>query len=266
MSSIQIVKLSEENLEELIYFCIPKERRKEEVFKKGQELKKEYMHYYLDKFKTGVKLAYIDKKLVGMIQYLPKPNELIIEIQCIFVPNETNQQKGIGKRLLQAVIEEMKEPKEYFNNQKPLALVTFAFQVPELYPQHIFYSKMGFQKIHEKNPYYLYYPLKKGYIYGSKVSESKFEALPKDKGKAIIIIDPFCPFCFFFAKDCERVIRTVKEDIKVDYINSFSQKKELEKRGGIVPSYIVNQKPIHAFYKEEEAFIKEVENALNPKS
>ena len=77
-----------------------------------------------------------------MIQYQPKPDEKLVEITCIFVPNKENLRKGIGKTLLKSLLDDMRKPKPYFNNDTPLALVTWAFEVPGLYPQHEFYRKM----------------------------------------------------------------------------------------------------------------------------
>jgi len=42
-------------------------------------------------------LAYLDSRPVGMIQYLPKLDEKVVEITCVFVPERGNFRKGIGR-------------------------------------------------------------------------------------------------------------------------------------------------------------------------
>jgi len=45
-----------------------------------------------------------------MIQYQPKPDEKLVEITCIFVPNKENLRKGIGKTLLKSLLDDMRKP------------------------------------------------------------------------------------------------------------------------------------------------------------
>ena len=42
--------------------------------------------------------------------------------------------------------------------------MTWAFQVPGRYPQHEFYQRMGFKRVREEDPFFLYYPLEEGYV------------------------------------------------------------------------------------------------------
>lgn len=96
------------------------------------------------------KMAIMDSKPVGLIQYQPRPKEKILEITCIFVPDRQNHRKGIGKALLNALLEDAKKPKAFFGYERPLAFVTWAFQVPGYYPQNEFYLRMGFKKKSKK--------------------------------------------------------------------------------------------------------------------
>ena len=168
MKNIEIKDVNAGNVRDLINLCIPLEKREDELFIEGTKVKESWAMQVMKRYGSFAKLAYLGQKPVGMIQYLPKPEEKLIEITCIFVPDEENLRKGIGRMLLNALIEEAKEPKPYFENETPYALVTWAFQVPEMYPQHEFYKKMGFRQVREENPFLLYYPLKEGYIYTPK--------------------------------------------------------------------------------------------------
>ncbi|MEM3580381.1 MAG: GNAT family N-acetyltransferase [Candidatus Bathyarchaeia archaeon] len=205
------------------------------------------------------KMAYLNESPVGLIQYQPKPKEKILEITCIFVPDKQNQQKGVGKALLNALLRDAEKPKPHFDNEPPLALVTWAFGVPGYFPQNMFYLKMGFKKVVESDPFLLYYPLKEGYIYHPKAG--KFTPQAEDRGKAVIFYDPSCPFCMYFAEQIKTSINEVAPNLPMRMINMFEEREEVEKRGQ-VPYCAVNGKPITAFFMDKENFQKEVKMAL----
>ena len=222
-------------------------------------MKKKWATKAIKKYGGIAKLAYLDLKPVGLIQYQPIPEERLIEIACIFVPEKENFRKGIGESLLRALMEEMEKPQPAFSNDVPLAFVTWAFQVPGRYPQHEFYQKMGFKRVKEDDPFLLYYPIKKGYVYHPK--EEKFIPQKEDRGKAIIFYDPSCPFSIYFSEKIKESVREVAPDIPVRMINRFEELEEAKKRGK-VPACAVNGKPIEAFFADKENFQKEVKMAL----
>jgi len=140
-----------------------------------------------------------------------------------------------------------------------LALVTWAFQVPGRYPQHEFYWKMGFRRVREDDPFLLYYPIEKGYIYS--VKEEKYIPQKEDLGKALIFYDPSCPFCIYFSEKIKELIREVAPEIPVRMINIFEEQEEVKKRGR-VPYCAVNGKPVEASFADKENFQREVKKIL----
>jgi N-acetylglutamate synthase-like GNAT family acetyltransferase len=262
---LKIRSAKKNDINKLAELCVPPDRRSEPYFRNGINLKKEYLKERFKKEEEIAKIAVEGEALIGMIQYQPRPAEQVIEIQCIFVPDDKHRKKGIGKRLLKELIKDAQEFKEYFNNNKPKSLITYAFEAHSGYSQHKFYQKYGFKKINENNDYYLYYPLVEGYQYKPKVGREAFKALPEDKDRVLIFIDPFCPFCYTFAKETEKLIKKAKDQIEVQFINILTQKQEVQKRGGIVLDCVVNQKPINEFFMEKEAFLKDVRKAFDNK-
>jgi len=259
MKEIEIKDVNAGNVGDLINLCIPLEKREDELFIEGAKVKESWAIRVMKRYGSFAKLAYLDEKPAGMIQYLPKPEEKLIEIACIFVPKEENLRKGIGRMLLNALIEEAKKPKPYFENETPNALVTWAFQVPGTYPQHEFYKKMGFRQVREENPFLLYYPLKEGYIYTPQSKE--YSPQEEDKGKALIFYDPACPFSVYFTEKIKENLREVAPDIPIRVINQFDDAEEVRKREE-VSFCIVNQRPIESFFLDKENFQKEVREAL----
>jgi GNAT superfamily N-acetyltransferase/glutaredoxin len=259
MEGLKIMDVTLENLDDLIYLCIPPDRRRDPPFVRGAEMKRRWAAQAIEKYGSIAKLAYLDSKPVGLIQYQLNPKERVVEISCIFVPDEKNHKKGIGRSLLKTLIEDVKNMKVSSDNDSFLALVTWAFEVPSFYPQHKFYQKMGFKRVKRDNPYWLYFPLRRGYVYTA--AEERFIPQKEDKGKALIFYDPSCPFCIYFAERIEESIKEVAPDIPVRLINMFEEPEEVKKRGK-VPYCVVNGKPIGTFFEDKEKFQNEVTEAL----
>ncbi|MEM2848860.1 MAG: GNAT family N-acetyltransferase [Candidatus Bathyarchaeia archaeon] len=248
-----------EDVDSLIYLCIPSEKRNDRVFIEGADVKRAWARKSLEVFGGVAKMAYLDSKPVGLIQYQPKPKKRLLEITCIFVPDRRNQRRGVGKTLLNALIVDVKKPREFFDYKPPRALVTWAFQVPGYYPQNEFYLKMGFKKVKDDDPFLLYYPLEEGYVY--QPEEAVFIPQVEDKGKALIFYDPSCPFCMYFGEHIKNSIREVAPDLPVRMVNMFEEAEEVEKRGQ-VPQCAVNGKAIKASFMDRVNFQKEVREAL----
>ncbi len=259
MGFCKIRDVEMENVDSLIHLCIPPEKRNDQLFIEGVEVKRRWAEKSLDMFGGVAKMAYLESTPVGLIQYQPKLKEKLLEITCIFVPDRQSHRKGIGKALLNALIEDFKKPREFFNCKPPLALVTWAFQIPGYYPQNEFYLKMGFKKVGEDDPFLLYHPLEKGYVYRPK--EGRFISQAEDRGKAVIFYDPSCPFCMYFADKIKSLVREVAPGFPIRMINTFEDSGEVEKRGQ-VPYCAVNGKPINTFFVDKENFQKEVMEAL----
>jgi N-acetylglutamate synthase-like GNAT family acetyltransferase len=259
MEKLEIRDVSLENIEDLVNLCIPPDKKDDPLFVEGMNAKMRWATHLIERHQSIAKLAYLNSKPVGLIQCQLNPEERLVEITCVFVPEEENFRKGIGKSLLKALMKNVKEPKPAFNNDVPLALVTWAFEVPGRYPQHKFYQRMGFKRVKEDDPFLLCYPLKKGYVYRPK--EKKFIPQEEDNGKALIFYDPSCPFCIYFSENIKKSIGEVAPDIPITMINKFEESEEVEKRGK-VPSCAVNRKPIETFFMDKENFQKEVKKAL----
>jgi len=261
MENLKITDVTPLNVWDLIYLCIPPERWEDASFKEGAKAKRRWVERIYEKFGPMAKLAYLEGKPhpVGMIQFLPQPEEKIVEITCIFVPRKENARKGIGKALLNALLEEMKKPKPYFDNTPPLGIVVNAFEVPGFYSQPEFFKRMGFKQASEDNPNLLFYPLTEGFTYVPK--PRKYIPQEEDKGKALIFYHPFCPWSFYFADISREAIKEVTEQLPIRVINEFEEREEVEKRGE-VPLAIVNKKPIKTFIMDRENFMREVKEAL----
>ena len=255
MEPIKIKNVTKDTIGDVISLCIPPDIRDNTRIIEGMRTKEKWAQTVLDVYGSFAKIAYRGSTPVGMIQYKPNIDERIIEITCIFVPDSQNHEKGIGTALLTHLLTDMKTPKSYFNNNPPRALVTYAFEIPGQFPQNAFYQKRGFKNV-EGDPYLMYYPLQKGFVYTKK----EFTPQEEDRGRVLIFYDPSCPFCVSFY---EKLVTSLREitDIPIELINTYEDSEEVKKRG-IPPYCVVNKIPIQSFVTEKEKFQAEVMSAL----
>jgi hypothetical protein len=94
MNSITIRDVSQENLEDFLGFCIPPSRRAEPAFIKGIEARKRWAQDMLSKYGSFAKLAYVGSTPVGIMEYESVPEEKIVRIHCVFVPQKSHWRKG----------------------------------------------------------------------------------------------------------------------------------------------------------------------------
>jgi GNAT superfamily N-acetyltransferase len=259
MSVLRIVDVETDNIDGFVKICIPEKWAGDKEFIEGYEIKCRWVSSVLKDYGSIGKIAYLDDIPVGMIQYLPRIDEKVYEITCIFVLEEYTR-RGIGRKLFDEAFNECCKPKPFFGDDVADAIVTWAFEVPGLYSQRKFFLKMGFIPADPSDPRLLYYPLKEGYIY--KPRKAEYKALEEDCGRAVIFIGAVCPFSVYFANKIKELINEVSEGYPIKFIYSFDEPEEVEKRGGY--SYcIVNGYPIQSFFLDKESFKKEVSDAIS---
>lgn len=257
--SLEIKNITLNNLDNCIILCIQVNKRGDPSFIEGFNEKKRWAKKILEKYGNFAKVAYLNSEPVGFIQYLLRPEERIVEIMCIFIPEEKNLRKGIGKKLLESLRDEVNRPSSYFNNEIPDSIINYPIDIPGRFPQSEFFIKFGFKKILINGLLCLYYPLKEGFIYVPK--EKDYIPQKEDKERALIFYDPSCPFCIYFSEKMKEIIKNINPEIAIKFINQYEESYEVEKRGKVY-NCIVNQIPIKSFFLDKENFEKEVIEAL----
>jgi len=116
--NIEIKDVKEENIFDLINLCIPVNKKNDFLFVEGFNKKLRWCKNVLNKYGFFAKIAYINNEPKGLIQYLIKPEENIVEIKCIFLPEEEFSRKGIGKSLLFSLMNDFKKNQTNFSIMK----------------------------------------------------------------------------------------------------------------------------------------------------
>jgi GNAT superfamily N-acetyltransferase len=266
MGKINVKDVTNENLEDLCWVCVFPCLRDDPDWVRGVEDKKKWAAQMFHELGSFAKVAYDNGNLVGMIQYRPLHEERIVSIDCIYVPVRSYWGKGIGSRLLGSLMEDVQKPMSWFDNGRPLALVTMTFRggAPEQYTAREFFARKGFRQIGE-DPDHLYYPLRRGFVYGP-VGKKEIRCVPQeeDRGKAVIISGPdYCPATYpYFLQRMEKYIREINAEVPIKWIDSSQEPEELKNRNVSVGTCIVNARLIKSCVLDKDNFQKEVQTAL----
>jgi len=266
MAVVTIRDVDGDNLDDLCQLCITEDKRGDSAYMRGVAEKRIWAVDMLHRWGSFAKLAYVGASPAGLIQYEPIPDERVVNIHCIYVPEERNWRKGMARQLLANLMVEMSTPSRWFDNESALALVTRTFpgEKPGQYPARLFFTKMGFKQI-GGNPDFLYLPLKEGFIYKQPAVEKQVEYVPQegDKGKVLFIYGPSsCPFSYVFLKRAEQAIEGLSPGVPIRWMNRAEEPNEAAKRGN-AEGCIVNGRYIKSFVLNKEAFQKEVMDALH---
>jgi GNAT superfamily N-acetyltransferase len=252
------------NIDDLCRLCVTEKNRDDPVFRRGMEEKRKWATDMLKRWGHFAKLAYVDSSAAGFIQYEPLPDDKIVHVHCIYVPEERFWRRGIARKLFSSLVEDAKKPWSWFHDESAQALTTRTFpgEQPGQYSARLFFTKMGFWQVGD-DPDFLYLPLKERFIYKPQEAH-KIEYIPQgeDEGKVLIIYGPSsCPYSYVFLKRAEQAITEIAPGIPIRWMNSAEVPDEVKKRGN-VEGCIVNAMYIKSFILNKEAFQKEVIEAL----
>jgi len=157
---VEIRDITNENIDDLAGVCAPRweDERHATTLKEGGSKKREWLKKALERFGVCAKMAYSEGKPIGFIEFypmhafplLPRRDKRTIMITCIFIPNKTLQRTGIGSKLLQAMIQDLKQrPLRSFNGEKAEEIAIGSWGCHTGFPESLppfrkFFFKNGF--------------------------------------------------------------------------------------------------------------------------
>jgi len=159
---IEIRDVTNQNINDLVGLCAPRweDERHAQTLKEGGPRKREWIEKALKRFSICAKVAYLEDKPVGFIEFypmsvfplLPKRHKRTIIITCIFIPTKTLQKIGIGSKLVQALINDLKHhPLPSFDDEKAEEIAIGSWGCHVGFPQALprfrnFFFKNGFKE------------------------------------------------------------------------------------------------------------------------
>ncbi len=266
MYEIDVKDVAEETVDDLCRVCVSPEKRDDPDWIRGIADKKKWALEALAEWGPFAKVAYLSGSPAGMIQYRPIPEERIVHIDCIYVLIPGYWRKGIGTRLLNSLLEDVKEPISWFDDRMSLALVTKAFLggVPEQYTARESFTRKGFRQIGE-DPDHLYFPMQPGLVY-KPVAKKEVRYVPQDEDKVRVVIvsgPDYCPATYpYFLKRTEKYIEETHPQVPIRWIDSSEEPEEVRKRNVSVGDRIVNAKLMPSYVLDKDGFEKELKVAL----
>ncbi|MGQ9539267.1 MAG: hypothetical protein ACUVTE_06805 [Candidatus Bathycorpusculaceae bacterium] len=132
-------------------FALP-QRLGDPAHQQGIKFKRLWLKEMLNKWGTCAKIAYHNEKPAAQILYLPETadktkayrREGVLILNCICNPTLKAQKLGIATRLLQEVIQDVKQRKSCLGDKPCKFILANAFNTGELLPMPEFYKRKGF--------------------------------------------------------------------------------------------------------------------------
>jgi len=264
LNQIEIRDIDENMLEDLNGLCVPEEKLDDPFFIEGDFLWKKWMLKNMDKFGTVGKVAYLNSEMVGMTQYIPKPDQKVVEIKCTFV-KKNKRDMGIRKSLLKETIKEFEKPKRYFEHEKAKALVTLPYPSPKPIENADFYKENGFKRFSDDHKHLLCYPLTEDHSgYEFFIEESPNIPIDElDKDKALILCNSHCPYCVEEMMETFKELRRLNSDIPVKLVVPFDEPEEFTRAFSMPLCVVINGESIGFSIMENDEFIERMSEALD---
>lgn len=255
---IDIKDIDEESLDTLDELCIPKERSNDPLFIEGNTLWKQWMRKNLKRYDSIGKLAIQGSKVLGYIQYVPKPKNKVVEIKSMFI-KENGDSNNIRKKLLEGTIREFKDPKSFFDSEIAKGLVTYTFSNSNVDGNIEFYKRYGFQKV-SKSDMLLFYPLKEEY--GTISEPVNIHIDNRDKDKLLVFCNSSSPFCVKEMRELLEIIRELNDSLTLKVNVSFEDSGNLSPLFSVPVFMIINGKVIDFSHLDKKKFVERVKKAL----
>jgi len=257
--------LSEENVDDALTACTPEEMLRDSFFREGLDVRRRWLLHLIRTVGPCCKVAYLENAPVGMIQFNPlhripyfvTKRRDALYIHCIFVKKKFRE-RGIGFRLLQSLIEEVRKPNPCFEGKPCRVLVTTARQ-RQAFRQPSYFRLKGFSETVGTIDAGLVYSLseKKSGEGAKTVGSGPLQVEEKD---VTIFYDPCCQWCIYINETTKKLVNEIKPGTLVREFDIWRDSKEALKRGVTSRTTYVNGRPIH--YKTTEQFREEVRRAL----
>ena len=259
MTPIKIEDIEKSSLEDIEGLCIPERISDDPHLIEGSFLWRKWAMKNLDEFSSIGKVAYQDSKIKGMIQYVPKKDQNIVKIKCIFSEEDD---LGIRNALLEETIKEFEKPKRSFKGKKAEALITLPCPSPNSMDDIDFYKGYGFKPLNGEN--ILYYPLKDDLAVNRSLNLSDDPPIKEtEKDKALILCNSHCPYCVKEMMETFEELKKVDSDMPVKLVVSFDEPERFSPVFSMPLCLVVNGTSIGFSTKDNVDFVKEMNKVLD---
>ena len=262
---VEIRDITENNVDDALNVCTPERMLPNPFYRQGLKVRREWLLNLIHTVGCCCKIAYANQKPVGMIQFNPlhripyfvTQRRDALYIRCIFVKREFRNQ-GIGSRLLEALIDEMKKPNPLFENQPCRVFVTtarerYAFKQPG------YFRLKGFSEVKGNPDVGLV-----NWLFEEEPTESlgisSYGPIQMTEQGVTIFYDPSCQYCIYFNENIRKLVNEFQPDISVREFNLWNEPQEALKRGVTSRVTYINGTPI--LFWDPEQFREAIRKVL----
>jgi len=163
MMRIEIKDVTSDNVDDLVGpGCAPRwdDASHAQTLKEGGMKKKEWVKKALQMFGCCAKIAYFEGKPVGFIEFypmpvfplLPKRQKRTVLVTCVVIPQKALQNRGIGSKLVQSLVEDLRQrPLPCFNGKPAEEIAIGSWGCHTGFPESLprfrnFFFKNGFEE------------------------------------------------------------------------------------------------------------------------
>lgn len=262
---VEVRSITENNVNDALFVCTPEKIMPNPFYRQGLKVRTEWLLNLLRTVGCCCKIAYVNEKPAGMIQfntlhhipYFATQRRDALYIHCIFVKHEFRNQ-GIGSKLLEALIDEMEKPNPLFKNQPCRVLVTtarerYAFKQPSYFRLKVFSEIRGnldaglVNWLFEEEP-------------PESLGISGYGPIQMTEQGVTIFYDPCCRYCIYTNENIRKLVTELKPGISVREFNLWDEPQEALKRGVTSRITYINGAPI--LFREPEQFRAAIRKAL----
>lgn len=264
--NVKICSLSENNVNDALAVCTPENLRDMPSYREGLKVRREWLLQLYRTVGPCCKIAYLEDIPVGMIQYtalhhvpyFSTVRKDVLYIHCIYVRRDFRG-RGIGSKLLNVLVNEMRMTNPLFKGQSCRVFVTTARQRVG-FKQPSYFLLKGFTRTMDNVDVGLSYWLsekRRGERLDIPVSGP---IQVRDEGVRIFY-SPTCQYCMFWNERIRNFVHEVKPNARVDEVNLWTQPTEAVQRKVTSPVTYVNGKPIlpmdpNQFYENIKTALK----------
>jgi len=234
-------------------------------FREGLDVRREWLLHLYRTVGPCCKIAYVKNVPIGIIQFNPlhripyflTKRRDALYIHCIFVKKVFREQ-GIGARLLQNLIDEVKKPNPYFEGQPCRVLVTTARQ-RQAFRQPSYFRFKGFlQTTGNIDAGLVHWLSEAKHVEGVDVSVSG--PLQVEERGVSIFYDPSCQWCVYINETTKKRVNEIGLGTPIQEFDIWKDSEEALKRGVTSRTTYVHGRPIQ--FWDAEQFREDLRRAL----
>lgn len=224
-----------QQIESLCDICFPDKQENDPRYIEGNLLRRRWVKENIKRYGSVGKIALDKSGPVGLIQYLPRPEDKIVDIMCFFVTEGDSTREDVAKKLIEETIKGFKRSKSFFSGSMARALVAYDQPSSDDGLDTLSFEDHGFKKGTNTDRDFWYYPIDEDYVHENE----QFKVEKGDLNKVLLFYGSYCPLCVYRMEKAMMKIREVSPELPVKIMIGSEEEKRLSssRHIGVINNY-----------------------------